>query len=161
MMINSWSFEERQVLVINTWGHQHVNGILAARANALASRASADPQNEMHEHWVWEHTNILRWQGGGGGDSSKEYSGDSTEVGRKAEGWRPGTLAKKAFQAYQVPLYGNFSRATSVTAWLDCGQERIRGKHAENPSTLATVSRQFSKAWLRIVFHVVPQFFAA
>lgn len=51
---------------------------------------------------------------------------------------------------------GNFSSLTSIKASLECGQERIRGKYAENTSTLATVSCQISKAAPEIVFHVAP-----
>lgn len=43
----------------------------------------------------------------------------------------------------------SYGREISIKAWLECGQERGRGKCAEKTSTLATVSCQISKviAW--------------
>ena len=38
MMISSGSMEERQVLEISAWGHQHVNGFQAMGVRVSASR---------------------------------------------------------------------------------------------------------------------------
>lgn len=51
---------------------------------------------------------------------------------------------------------GNFSRVTTLKAWLECGQERTRRERAERTSAVATLSCQMSKASLGIVVYALP-----
>ena len=159
MLIGNWSLEKRQVLVINDRGHQHINGIWATGVKVIASRVSADPQDETHEDWAPCHTDILRWQWGGG-ESSKEHLGDNTEVAGKPEGWCPGILAKKVVPVYQVHWgvkqeYRKFQRTDKYNSLTGVWSKK-RGKLSGNTGTLATVSCQISKTSAGIVFHIVP-----